>query len=58
MLYLLFSGDFFGQYMCDCFSVYDDENHVFQTSDCFSISIHEDLHIPFGVFKSDESLWM
>ena len=35
MLYLLFSGDFFGQYMCDSFSVYDDENHDYQTSDFF-----------------------
>lgn len=45
MLYLLFSGDFFGQYMCDCFSICEDENREFHTSDFFSISILEDRFV-------------
>ena len=35
MLYLLYSGDFIGQYKCDCFSICDEENHDYQTSDFF-----------------------
>lgn len=45
MLYLLFSGEFIGQYLCDRIPVCNDENQVFQTSDFFSIGILEDLYV-------------